>query len=78
MSSQRLKLRKEQVRPDSIPNFYIKLTVPIIAKPLTFLFSSSLFHGVLPEIGSMHGCLLFSRMVLPRSYICVAFPLASF
>ena len=32
--------------PDSIPNFFIKIAVSVIARPLAFLFNSSLFQGV--------------------------------
>ena len=35
--------------PDSIPNFFIKAVVSVIARLLAFLFNSSLFQGVLPE-----------------------------
>ena len=35
--------------PDGIPNFFIKIVVPFIAKPLAFLFNTSLFQGVFPE-----------------------------
>ena len=35
--------------PDSIPNFFIKIVISVIARPLAFLFNSSLFQGVFPD-----------------------------
>ena len=35
--------------PGSIPNFFIKIVVSVIARPLAFLFNSSLFQGVFPD-----------------------------
>ena len=35
--------------PDSIPNFFIKIVVSVIARSLAFLVNSSLFQGVFPE-----------------------------
>ena len=35
--------------PDSIPNFFMKIAVSVIARPLAFLFNSSLFQGVFPD-----------------------------
>ena len=34
---------------DSIPNFFMKIVIHVIAKPLAFLFNSSLFQGVFPD-----------------------------
>ena len=35
--------------PDSIPNFFIKIVISVIARPLAFLFNSSLFQGIFPD-----------------------------
>ena len=35
--------------PDSIPNFFIKIVVSVMARPLVFLFTSSLFQGAFPD-----------------------------
>ena len=55
--------------PGNIPKLFMKIAVPIIAKPLAFLFNSSLFQVVFPKNGTVQGCPLCSRMVLLRSYL---------